>query len=253
MQLHLVLGPHGVGKSTRVGMFVEWLQTREEPQEYPLNFGKEVGGWLFPQQNLVILGHPVVFQGVSRWKGADDTVTRAGSTEAFLDYVGSILEAGHHVLMEGCPLFTSSQFFPEGLHARFGKQHTLHYQYITYRANREEDYIARVNERNGRGPKEGGGGWGRQAQFVTAIQKVGQQMPPRDAKQTGQQDTIFTWDFQDPYTVVGNTILYWMWDHLKGLGGYFALSNDFHTFCANPPVPVEAKNVTRASRSLLDD
>lgn len=152
----LVKGISGSGKSTRVYLFLEFLESlgmELQPYMFTTLDGKEKQvGVYSPDFNMVFVGKFYDNGGIRRWQGYDSMTGRLCKAEGLSYFLEKEAEAGHGVLIDGAGTTVSWRLRPLDLCGTCGFTNILHVRY-DYRDDQWDEYCARITYRSGEPPK----------------------------------------------------------------------------------------------------
>lgn len=170
----LVKGISGSGKSTRVYLFLEFLEhigCTFEPYMFQALDGKERQvGVYSPDFNMVFVGKLYENNGVRRWQGYDSMTTRLCKAEGLSFFLKETSKLGHGVLIDGAGTTASWRLRPLDLCGESEFTNILHVRY-DYRDDQWDEYCARIAYRSGEPPK-GDCMWRKHRTFMHDFEKA---------------------------------------------------------------------------------
>lgn len=153
----LVKGISGSGKSTRVYLFLEFLESlgmKLRPYKFKTLDGKEKEVGVYSEDfNMVFVGKFYENGGIRRWQGYDSMTSRLCKAEGLSYFLKETSKAGHGVLIDGAGTTVSWRLRPLDLCGESEFTNILHVRY-DYRDDQWDEYCARIAYRSGEPPKE---------------------------------------------------------------------------------------------------
>ena len=112
----LVKGISGSGKSTRVYLFLEFLESlgmKLRPYKFKTLDGKEKEVGVYSEDfNMVFVGKFYENGGIRRWQGYDSMTSRLCKAEGLSYFLKETSKAGHGVLIDGAGTTVSWRLRP---------------------------------------------------------------------------------------------------------------------------------------------
>lgn len=162
----LVKGISGSGKSTRVYLFLSWLESIGEkftPYTAVIDGKQKEIGIYCESFNLIAFGKFYEKGGVKRWQGLDSVTGKLGSANNLCALLRDISSQGINVLMEGSGMTASWRYRPHYLSQNLGFSNILHLRYC-YEPDQLDVYQGRIELRSGK-PNSGQAMWGKRHAF----------------------------------------------------------------------------------------
>lgn len=176
--LFVIKGTSGTGKGTRVAQLIEFLHTKEEPDElFFTSLGKTPKqkplGLLFRSLGLVFIGGYTVSNksGLASWTSMDSLHAALKTGEAARAELKKLFDQGYSLVCEGEPLMMSDKWRPEFL-MDFFKPNKLVMVYFHY--TDRKDYDERIKNRSGK--PAGDSGWSRNESYGKEYVKTCEEM-----------------------------------------------------------------------------
>lgn len=152
----LVKGTSGAGKSTRVYLFIYYLESigiKLEPFKFKnINGEEHVIGLYSEDMNMVFVGKFYENGGVRRWQGYDSVTGRIGSADGLTFFLKEMTRLGHSVLIDGAGTTATYRLRPIELCGDCGYTNILHIRYY-YQEDQKDEYMDRLVYRSGKLPK----------------------------------------------------------------------------------------------------
>lgn len=203
----LVKGISGSGKSTRVYLFLEFLESLGMellPYKFKTLDGKEKEvGVYSPDFNMVFVGKFYENGGVRRWQGYDSMTSRLCKAEGLSFFLEEVSKAGHGVLIDGAGTTVSWRLRPLSLCESSGFSNILHVRY-DYRDDQWDEYCARITYRSGEPPK-GDCMWRKHRTFLHDFEKA--QREGKEVNDAGGNVVLHDQPYDSPVWDLGVKIL----------------------------------------------
>lgn len=148
----LVKGISGSGKSTRVYLFLEFLESlgmKLTPYKFTAFDGKEREVGVFSEEfNMVFVGKFYECGGVGRWQGYDSMTTRLCKSEGLSFFLKEMSKLGHGVLIDGAGITATWRLRPLSLCGDSEFTNILYVRY-DYKEDQRGEYDNRLLYRSG--------------------------------------------------------------------------------------------------------
>jgi len=219
----LVKGISGSGKSTRVYMFLEYLEhigASFTPFKFVNIEGheREVGIYC-EEMNMVFVGKYYENGGIRRWQGYDSVTGRLHKAEGLVYFLTKMAEAGHTVVIDGAGTTASWRLRPLELAATNGILNILHIRY-DYTDEQWEDYCNRIKYRSGTLPKSDAM-WRKHGTFGSDYRKAVEEA--KEVNELGACVEVYNRPYDTPVYDLGVSILKFF--------GMPELADDFVEYC----------------------
>lgn len=219
----LVKGISGSGKSTRVYLFLEFLEAlgmKLRPYKFKTLDGKEKEVGVYSEDfNMVFVGKFYENGGIRRWQGYDSMTSRLCKAEGLSYFLKETSKAGHGVLIDGAGTTVSWRLRPLDLCGESEFTNILHVRY-DYRDDQWDEYCARIAYRSGEPPK-GDCMWRKHRTFMHDFEKA--QREGEEVNEAGGCVVLHDQPYDAP-----------VWDlgvHIFNFFGLSELCEEFVAFC----------------------
>lgn len=219
----LVKGISGSGKSTRVYLFLDFLEhlgIKIEPFKFVTLDQKEKQVGVYVEEfNLIFVGKYYDNGEFKRWQGYDSMTGRLCHAEGLSHFLEGVCKMGHNVLIDGAGTTVSWRLRPLDLCGTSGFTNILHVRY-DYRDDQWEEYCDRITYRSGEPPK-GDCMWRKHTTFQHDFEKAVKEA--EEVKECGAHVELF----DEPYDVP-------VWDLGVKIFNFFGLADiteEFVEYC----------------------
>lgn len=223
--LILVKGISGSGKSTRVYLFLEFLEhigVSFEPFKFVNIEGKEREIGVYAKDlDMVFVGKFYENGGIRRWQGYDSVTGRLHKAEGLSYFLTEMSNAGHTVVIDGAGTTASWRLRPLELGATNGILNILHIRY-DYTDEQWDEYCKRIVYRSGKEPK-GDAMWRKHGTFESDYKKAVEEA--KEVNDLGACVEVYNRPYNTPVYDLGASILKFI--------GLPELVDDFVTYCKN--------------------
>lgn len=172
--IYLVKGISGSGKSTRVYLFLEYLESlglELTPFKFKTLDGKEKEVGVYCEDlDLIFVGKWYENGGVRRWQGHDSMTGRLCHSEGLSYFLKSVAQKGHSVVLDGAGTTATWRLRPKFLFEDNGFKSIVHIRY-DYKPEQLQEYYDRIEYRSGEPPK-GDSMWRKSKTFLHDYQKA---------------------------------------------------------------------------------
>lgn len=223
--IFLVKGISGSGKSTRVYLFLEYLESlglELQPFRFTTLDGKEKEIGLYsPDLNTIFVGKWYENGGVRRWQGHDSMTGRLCHSEGLSHFLKSVANQGYSVVLDGAGTTATWRLRPKYLFEDNKFNEIIHIRY-DYTPDQLEDYRNRIEYRSGEPPK-GDSMWRKSQTFLHDYQKAVEEA--KEVQKAGCHVQLFDLPYDEPVYDLGVKIL-----------EHFCLEDvvpEFITYCNN--------------------
>lgn len=223
--LILVKGISGSGKSTRVYLFLEYLEhigVSFEPFKFVNIEGKEREIGVYAKDlDMVFVGKFYENGGIRRWQGYDSVTGRLHKAEGLSYFLTEMSNAGHTVVIDGAGTTASWRLRPLELGTTNGILNILHIRY-DYTDEQWDEYCKRIVYRSGKEPK-GDAMWRKHGTFESDYKKAVEEA--KEVNDLGACVEVYNRSYNTPVYDLGASILKFI--------GLPELVDDFVTYCKN--------------------